>query len=53
MRGGEESAHRLGKGVSCGNVPVENNANRFSFQKAISVPFHGRQLNPHQGGLVK
>ena len=34
------------------NVPVKNNANRFAIQKAVSIPFHGRRMNPHYGGLV-
>ena len=34
------------------NVPVKNNANRFSLQKALSIPFHGRRMNLHYGGLV-
>ena len=33
------------------NVPVKNNANRFSLQKAISIPFHGRRMNPQYGVL--
>ena len=28
------------EGVSCENVPVENNVNRFLLQEAISILFH-------------
>ena len=34
-------AEGWGKEVTCGNVPVKNNANCFLVQKAISIPFHG------------
>ena len=34
------------------NVPVKNNANRFSLQKAVSIRFYSRRMNPHYGGLV-
>ena len=34
-------AEGWGKEVSCGNVPVKNDANCFLVQKANSIPFHG------------